>query len=67
MNYPTLKIEYLRNSKDSVFFDSVQRGDIATSAQLQSRTINNKRSHSDFKGNLIQIEAVFSANVCISL
>ena len=49
MNYPTLKIEYLRDSKDSVFFDSVQRGDIATSAQIQPHASNNKRSHSDLE------------------
>ena len=33
INYPTLKIEYLRDSKDSIFFDSVQREEVATSAQ----------------------------------
>ena len=50
MNYSALKIKYLRGSKDSVFFDSVQREEIAASAQLQSRS-NSKRRHSVFEDN----------------
>ena len=50
MNYPTLKIEYLRDSKDSVLFDGVQRGEIATSTQEQSQS-NTNTKHSNFEDN----------------
>ena len=47
MNYPARKIGYLRDFKDSEFYDSVQNVDIVTTSTAPNRKMTNKRNQSE--------------------